>query len=821
MKKLIELFNKKYGATYGIIDDSIDNEDVYKVYKMIKSLCGNDQEIMEMLNKIKLPNPRTASESIEKINAEHVSGEGLDDLIKYVDDNLPHYNETLITEISGEDFKFITNNGYINMSALNLDETKLYILKFKEFMNSSTEHTYKFVYDKEADTLTNYQFNIYNHKSFDGTNLTQDENSAVLSFFVIPMLVSDGGSGYFKLYEVEKLELDNNCLSDNVSIVNSLTVGTRVGDIGVFSTAEGNENKASGTSSHAEGELTTASSYASHAEGSGTTSRGNSSHAEGSNTVAGGDYSHAEGYYTIASSNHQHAQGKYNIQDTENKYAHIVGNGTSSITRSNAHTLDWNGNAWFKGKVSIDDTPTEDKDLVTKKYVDDKTEILPVANKYIIFEDAVPRFMEHPPTHGSSGGGSSINGAYIFDNLQNTDMIVHSAKFNLIISFNDGAEDITKNINVNVNGRTDFTKYIDDYFVKLEYNEDTNLIMVAVIKDVQTDNGYDQILCTVTKATFICILYSNLLQSNAIENIEYKKITNVPDNLYVLADRRAKALNNTEYYYLYDNSFVWDMNRINERLDENSGVTQNTSATTVARRVIQVNQKESEGIGFGQLVPINNNRKVSIFARADADVILKVYNPNTKELMLTMNFDTNNSFEFTEGYIGKYQLNGINNIFIAFTIKDTPSSYEYQNKVHNLIVTDEYTFLNKGEVLTKSNTKEYTPTGDYNPATKKYVDERTFSREVVTVNNVNDSLTLTTDKNQYATLAVPVEIILPTVTSFTELHLFFSGSEGVTIGTTNVKWESQVTIENNKSYEIIFTYVNESIGWLGKTIVYS
>ena len=77
MKKLIELFNKKYGATYGIIDDSIDNEDVYKVYKMIKSLCSDDNEIMDMLNKIKLPNPRTASESIEKINAEHVSGKDL------------------------------------------------------------------------------------------------------------------------------------------------------------------------------------------------------------------------------------------------------------------------------------------------------------------------------------------------------------------------------------------------------------------------------------------------------------------------------------------------------------------------------------------------------------------------------------------------------------------------------------------------------------------------------------------------------------------------------------------------------------------------
>ena len=365
MKQLIDLFNKKYGKQYGVIDDSFSNEDIYKIYKIIKTLCSDDKEIMTVLEKVKLPEPKTAKESIEKINI-NVSGGG-------GNDNVPHYNETLITEISGEDFNFITNNGYINMSALNLDETKLYILKIKEFMNSPTEHTYKFVYDKEADTLINHQFNIYNHKSFDGTNLTQDENSAVLSFFVIPTLISDETSGYLKLYEVEKLELDNNCLSDNVSIVNSLTVGTRVGDIGVCSTAEGNENKASGTSSHAEGELTTASGYASHAEGAGTTSRSNSSHAEGSNTIAGGDYSHAEGYYTIASSNHQHAQGKYNIEDREKKYAHIVGNGTSSIDRSNAHTLDWNGNAWYSGKLSQEGTPTEDKDLVTKKYVDEKT----------------------------------------------------------------------------------------------------------------------------------------------------------------------------------------------------------------------------------------------------------------------------------------------------------------------------------------------------------------------------------------------------------------------------------------------------------------
>ena len=73
------------------------------------------------------------------------------------------------------------------------------------------------------------------------------------------------------------------------------------------------------------------------------------------NNTAAGDFAHAEGEGTKASGKHQHVQGKYNIEDTSNTYAHIVGNGTSSA-KSNAHTLDWNGNAWFKGDVFVNNT---------------------------------------------------------------------------------------------------------------------------------------------------------------------------------------------------------------------------------------------------------------------------------------------------------------------------------------------------------------------------------------------------------------------------------------------------------------------------------
>lgn len=111
---------------------------------------------------------------------------------------------------------------------------------------------------------------------------------------------------------------------------------------------------------------TTDFAVAAFAEGSHTKAVAEAAHSEGGYTKAMGHYSHTEGYNTIANNDYQHVQGKYNIEDTNNKYAHIIGNGSSN-KRSNAHTIDWEGNAWFAGKVTTGNTQEE---LATKLYVD-------------------------------------------------------------------------------------------------------------------------------------------------------------------------------------------------------------------------------------------------------------------------------------------------------------------------------------------------------------------------------------------------------------------------------------------------------------------
>jgi hypothetical protein len=140
-----------------------------------------------------------------------------------------------------------------------------------------------------------------------------------------------------------------------------------------LSHAEGMGTTAKNDGAHAEGYYTNSEGMGSHSEGYHTNAKAQASHTEGVHTKAEQMGSHAEGYYTTANCQYQHVQGKYNIVDNENKYAHIVGNGSGewnsdfgTYSRSNAHTLDWEGNAWFAGKVSIG---TNETTLATEEYV--------------------------------------------------------------------------------------------------------------------------------------------------------------------------------------------------------------------------------------------------------------------------------------------------------------------------------------------------------------------------------------------------------------------------------------------------------------------
>lgn len=143
------------------------------------------------------------------------------------------------------------------------------------------------------------------------------------------------------LSTLHEYNTNNYMTNENPTGTGSLSVNRRKDTkIGNHSVTLGYGCTASGTCSVSLGNYTEAS--------------GTSSFAHGHNSMASGSYSFAEGFVTKASSESQHVQGRYNIEDTENVYAHIVGNGTGEMERSNAHTLDWDGNAWYAGDIKAD-----------------------------------------------------------------------------------------------------------------------------------------------------------------------------------------------------------------------------------------------------------------------------------------------------------------------------------------------------------------------------------------------------------------------------------------------------------------------------------
>lgn len=125
--------------------------------------------------------------------------------------------------------------------------------------------------------------------------------------------------------------------------------------------------------------------------GTGNYSKGYASHVEGASNQMGGKYAHAEGAYNenygyachvegrgnIADGGRgssigkpQHVEGQYNVQDGTQTYAHIVGNGTSKSDRSNAHTLNYDGTAWYANAVKVGGTSeTDAKTLATEEFV--------------------------------------------------------------------------------------------------------------------------------------------------------------------------------------------------------------------------------------------------------------------------------------------------------------------------------------------------------------------------------------------------------------------------------------------------------------------
>ena len=504
------------------------------------------------------------------------------------------------------------------------------------------------------------------------------------------------------IYEEEVKYLDSKYLENDLVLGNSISLG-RQGDIGTKSSAIGMDVIATG--------------MASHAEGYGAIASGNFSHAEGSFTEAKEEDSHAEGSNTIASSMYQHVQGKYNIEDTNNKYAHIVGNGEDDSTRANAHTLDWQGNGWYAGKLTQEGTPTDDKDLATKKYVDDNIllEQLPIlrideTNKRIYVNcNNMGTYKKYfvPNKYANVYGFSFIytnedsseteialvGGAMARDDFilcaRNTDTL-----FILILggankyTYTKSTKTLEKSLYgyLKIGNTQEYTptddynpatkKYVDDNKEYINYNDKliNNKITTLHI-------SRNPVSCsTEINKKPLCELFPELL------NMTYDTVFKKSISFKVNMDNFVKEYPTVKSAY----------NKIGINLyDENDNVIGNSYGSYI------------NGDGLN-IVYINTTQNIRFFAYFDKALVE----------------GSNTSMETKNEYMT-----------IQLSIPKGDNKKEFIDKIKNLKLS---IIVFKTDFLNLNNESIYTPTTDYNPATKKYVDDKVTSLPQVSFNEAGE-----------------------------------------------------------------------------------
>ena len=183
--------------------------------------------------------------------------------------------------------------------------------------------------------------------------------------------------------------------------------------------------QANGRGSFATGEKTEANGEFSFTHGSKNKANGNYSRAGGWNSEANGSYSVAEGNGVIAESANQNVQGRFNIADADDKYAYIIGGGSSDTNRKNIHTVDWSGTGWFAKEVRVggsgQDDPNSQKLIteleLTSKLASkaDKTDLFPKSITFVVNGDMkVYDVKTGELTDKITGNYDSVNGETVF-----------------------------------------------------------------------------------------------------------------------------------------------------------------------------------------------------------------------------------------------------------------------------------------------------------------------------------------------------------------------------------------------------------------------
>lgn len=240
MVQLVKYFNENYGQQYGNIDYPRTSKEMYQVYQVIKSYGIKDDKLLELLNAIVLPKPKTNKE--KEMFSEclyEVGKETLPKLSEFEND-LYYYKRTPFLKITKDDFVFDeSSKTWIYKQTPKLDwlinekniSSKIgYVLHLttisEKYLYTEKNNPFRYIeqYDNNSFILGFNDFEICNgclHKINDGFETIIEDSFNIQTFKDLNTYITEFELELFKIEEnkIPQETLDMNYIWKNFVMV--------------------------------------------------------------------------------------------------------------------------------------------------------------------------------------------------------------------------------------------------------------------------------------------------------------------------------------------------------------------------------------------------------------------------------------------------------------------------------------------------------------------------------------------------------------------------------------------------------------------------
>lgn len=408
-----------------------------------------------------------------------------------------------------------------------------------------------------------------------------------------------------------------------------------------------------------------------------------------------------------------------------------------------------------------------------KNYTDSKTKAIPEKYDAYILNNAVPE----SSVIGKDYGNRNMTLYKISDSdivfpensiLTNEDLNHKLSSINKLsetqkctITYNDGTQDITKNIELDQGSYYSDTDDGLAITLEEEYKAENGeiksglFVIVTVIDTSATPQSDERLMLPVykyleVKKITLCIeLYKNQLPDKAIVDLNFDKITNLPTGIEKLKNYEADVLTREEKILLIKNRSPWG----SENIDDYNKAPYTTSApNNTFRNANNINQgitvkAKKPALGKGlKIEPFYYVYTYYLYYRKSPNVVIDIVNSKGT---IIHSLDSNEDADTLQFYyLSANTFDKNNDCYFVFSLKeDVPADGVYGVYQFHLINMGD-SILTYADVDKKLDKKEiskyalmsYVDDKVVGLATESYVDDKTSMENVIFEGESNDPL---------------------------------------------------------------------------------